>query len=102
MHFLEPTARQGLERDMLLSLLRHSVHVGAEIVIKRSRRLKHGCLLSYSCNFNRVCNEVNAHLSRAAGGDTWWQPVFVSLSLFVKFNFATKHRARFIRRFEVL
>ena len=35
-------ARQGLERDMLLSLLRHCVHVGAEIVIKRSRRLKHG------------------------------------------------------------
>lgn len=30
-------ATESLERDMLLSLLRHSVHVGAEIVIKRSR-----------------------------------------------------------------
>ena len=27
----------GLERDMLLSLLRHCVHVGSEIVIKRAR-----------------------------------------------------------------
>ncbi|CAE7393752.1 unnamed protein product, partial [Symbiodinium necroappetens] len=30
-------ATESLERDMLLSLLRHCVHVGAEIVIKRSR-----------------------------------------------------------------